>query len=203
MNKRKSISLGIMILGLGFIFWGMFSVLGQPDYSIANTTDIVSNKLVVENIEKSDYHVVSTVDKVLYPVYPIEGDNIGSLTIPALNLELPVFQGTSHNELKNGVGHFLQSVLPGENDNSVLSGHRETVFRKLGDLVIGDLLIVETSAGIFTYEVSGTRIVDKDDKTVIVPTESAVLTMTTCYPFNYVGPAPDRYIVSANLVINE
>lgn len=192
-----------MILGLGFIFWGVFSVLGQPDYSIANTTDIVSNKLVVENIEKSDYHVVSTVDKVLYPVYPIEGDNIGSLTIPALNLELPVFQGTSHNELKNGVGHFLQSVLPGENDNSVLSGHRETVFRKLGDLVIGDLLIVETSAGIFTYEVSGTRIVDKDDKTVIVPTESAVLTMTTCYPFNYVGPAPDRYIVSANLVINE
>ena len=213
MNKIKSlleklsligtISLGIMILGVGFIFGGMFSILGQPDYSIAKTTDIDLNKVVEENVEKTNDDVVPKVAKVLYPVYPLEGDNIGSLTIPALKLELPIFQGTNDKELKKGVGHFMQSVLPGEKDNSVLSGHRETVFRKIGELVIGDLLIVETSAGTFTYEVSGTRIVDKDDKTVIVPTEDAVLTMSTCYPFNYFGPAPDRYIVSADLLINE
>lgn len=101
------------------------------------------------------------------------------------------------------MGHFIQSVLPGEQDNSVLSGHRDTVFREIGDLLIGDLLIVETSAGIFTYEVTGTRIVDKDDQTVIVPTDHAVLTLTTCYPFRYVGPAPDRYIVSADLLIGK
>lgn len=213
MNKRKSlwnrlslittISLGIMILGIGFISWGIFSMWSHPDYSITNTTDIDSNKMAEKNVEKSNTNIVSTADKTLYPVYPVEGDKIGSLTIPDLNLELPVFQGTGDKELKKGVGHFIESVLPGEGDNSVLSGHRETVFRKIGDLVIGDLLIVETAAGIFTYEVSGTRIVDKDDKTVIVPTEHAVLTMSTCYPFNYVGPAPDRYIVSADLLISE
>ena len=211
MNKRKllwdkfslitSISLGIMILGAGFIFWGISSVWGQPDYSITEDRDI--NDLVEINIEEPDNDVVSTVEKILYPEYPVKGDNIGSLIIPSLNLELPIFQGTSEKELKKGVGHFIQSVLPGEEDNSVLSGHRETVFRKIGDLVIGDLVIVETSAGKFTYEVSGTRIVDKDDRTVIVPTEDGVLTMTTCYPFNYTGPAPDRYIVSADLIISK
>jgi len=139
-------------------------------------------------------------DKILYPVYPAEGDNIGILTIPVLNQQLPIFQGTGVKELEKGVGHFNQSVLPGEEDNCVFSGHRDTVFSEIGNLKIGDPLIVQTSAGTFTYEMKGTRIVHKDDKTVIVPTDHAVLTMTTCYPFDYVGSAPDRYIISADLV---
>lgn len=136
----------------------------------------------------------------LYPKYPVEGDNIGSLTIPALKRRLPVIEGTGDKDLKRGVGHFTQSVLPGENDNCVFSGHRDTVFRQLDKLKIGDKLIVQTHAGTFTYKVSGTRIVHQDDKTVIVPTKSAILTMTTCYPFYFIGSAPDRYIVSATLV---
>ena len=138
--------------------------------------------------------------KPVYPENPAEGDLIGSLTIPALNRKLPVFKGTGDRELSKGVGHFIQSVRPGEEDNSVLSGHRETVFRRLYRLIIGDQLIVETSDGIFTYAVTGTRIVHKDDKTVIVPTDHAVLTLTTCYPFYFLGRAPQRYIVSATLV---
>jgi len=84
----------------------------------------------------------------------------------------------------------------------LFSGHRETVFRQLGNLKIGDQLIVQTSAGTFIYEVKGTRIIHEDDKTVIVPTDHAVLTLSTCYPFNTPGYSPDRYIVSANLVKN-
>ena len=144
--------------------------------------------------------VLTAADKTFYPVNPAEGDNIGSLTIPALNRKLPIIQGTGDKELKEGVGHFTQSVLPGEEDNCVFSGHRETVFRQLGKLKIGDQLIVQTSAGTFTYEVNGTRIVHEDDKTVIVPTAHAVLTMTTCYPFYTPGYFPERYIVSAVLV---
>lgn len=147
--------------------------------------------------------VLPVAEKTVYPVYPVypgEGDTIGSLTIPALQRELPILQGTGVAELKKGVGHFAQSVLPGEDDNCVFSGHRETVFRQLDALKIGDLLIVQTSAGTFTYKVNGTRIVHQDDKTVIVPTDHAVLTMTTCYPFNTPGYYPDRYIVTADLV---
>ena len=91
--------------------------------------------------------------------------------------------------MSKGVGHFTKSVLPGEEDNCVLSGHRDIVFRQLGNLKIGDQLIVETSAGTFTYEVEGTRSVHKDDKTVIVSTDHAVLSVITCYPFYFIRDA--------------
>ena len=133
---------------------------------------------------------------------PADG-TIGSLSIPALKQKWPIVQGTGDSELKKGVGHFIQSAMPGGDDNCVLSGHRTTVFAKLGKLTIGDRLIVQTSAGTFTYEIARIRIVHKDDLTVIVHTDHAVLTLTTCYPFVYVGSAPDRYIVSADLVARQ
>ena len=194
------LSLGFMVLGIGCISWSMFSMFR---FSIPSTYGAELNKVTGDSTVplKLDPSLVLPVpDKTLYPVNPAEGDTIGSLTIPALKLDLPIIQGTGVNELEKGVGHFAQSVLPGEKDNCVLSGHRETVFRKLGNLKIGDTLIVQTVAGTFPYEVTGTRIVHADDKTVIVPTNEAVLTLTTCYPFNTPGYFPDRYIVSAALV---
>ena len=192
------LSLGFMVLGIGCISWAMFSMWVQSDYSIPTTPPGLTAEGV--NVKSDPSLVLPAPDKTLYPVYPAEGDNIGSLTIPALKQKLPIIQGTGVKELKKGVGHFIQSVLPGEEDNCVLSGHRDTVFAKLGKLMIGDQLIVQTSAGTFTYEVKGTRIVHEDDKTVIVPTDHAVLTLTTCYPFYTPGYFPDRYIVSAALV---
>jgi len=206
------LSLGFMGLGIGCITWAIFSLWVPYFYSadatsihVSNPTTFVSeqNKLTGDSIATMKSGNSSddlNLDKIIYPVYPAEGENIGSLTIPALNRKLSIFQGTDVKELNKGVGHFNQSVLPGEEDNCVLSGHRDTVFSQIGNLKIGDKLIVITSAGTFTYEVNGTRIVHKDDNTVIVPTDHAVLTMTTCYPFNFLGDAPDRYIVSSSLV---
>ena len=206
------LSLGFIVLGIGFIFWAIYSLCTQSNYS----ADAISSRLAASSSSaaglnrKTDGNTATmelnhsiiplASNKTLYPEYPSEGDKIGSLTIPALKRVLPIIQGTDVNDLKKGVGHFIQSVLPGEEDNCVFSGHRETVFRQLGKLMIGDLLIVKTSAGTFTYAVNGTRIVHADDKTVIVPIDHAVLTMTTCYPFNTPGYFPDRYIVCANLV---
>jgi len=196
-----ALSLGFIVFGIGCIFWAMFNIFSQSHY-FADTTHS-SYSTAVKTVKSDPSIVHPTPNKNIYPVYPEEGDNIGSLTIPALNRKLPIIQGTGVNELKEGVGHFTQSVLPGEEDNCVFSGHRDTVFRQIGNLKIGDKLIVQTSAGIFTYEVNGTRIVHEDDKTVIVPTDNAILTMTTCYPFDFIGNAPDRYIVSANLIKSE
>lgn len=189
------LSLGFVVLGIGCISWAIFSMWVQSNDYPADTT--FSSYSIPTHISSDVSHVLPAPDKTLYLVYPAEGDNIGSLTIPVLNQKLPIIQGTGEEELKKGVGHFVQSVLPGEEDNCILSGHRETVFRQLGKLKIGDLLIVQTSAGTFNYEVNGTRIVDKDNQTVIVPTDHATLTMTTCYPFDTPGYFPDRYIVSA------
>lgn len=135
-----------------------------------------------------------------YPETPEIGDLMGELIIPKLDAALPIIHGTDEDELEKGVGHFADSVLPGENDNSVLSGHRDTVFRELGEVGKGDLLIVKTHTGTFTYKVRQVRIVDEDDRTVIVPKPKAILTVSTCYPFDYVGYAPDRYILVADLI---
>ena len=190
--------------GVGCISWAMLSLWAQSYYS-ANAVSSYSVGYTAESIKAGSANALdlNASDKTLYPIYPAEGDKIGSLTIPALKRKLPILQGTGVKELKQGVGHFTQSVLPGEEDNCVLSGHRETVFKQLGKLKAGDQLIVQTSAGTFTYEVNGTRIVHADDKTVIVPIDHAVLTMTTCYPFNTPGYFPDRYIVSAVLVASK
>ncbi|WP_083270562.1 class D sortase [Bacillus marinisedimentorum] len=136
----------------------------------------------------------------LYENRPQKGDHVGELFIPKLEARLPIYHGTDEDELEKGVGHFADSVLPGEKDNSVLSGHRDTVFRSLGKVGKGDLLIARTSAGEFTYKVRQVRIVDEDDRTVIVPKPKATLTVSTCYPFDFIGSAPERYILVADLI---
>ena len=130
------------------------------------------------------------------------GDLIGTLTIAALQATLPIYEGTDDNSLTKGVGHFLGSVMPGVQDNSVLSGHRDSVFQHLGALKLGELLVVNTASGTFKYKINKFRIVDANDRTVIVPTSTAVLTLTTCYPFIFFGNAPQRFIVSAQMIAN-
>ena len=137
---------------------------------------------------------------VVYSPYPKVGDVIGTISLPSLKEKLPIVEGTDDAELKRGVGHYVRSVLPGIKDNSVLAGHRDSVFSNLGKLALGDPIVVRTTAGEFTYMVTKFRIVMADDRTVIVPTPSAVLTLSTCYPFRFIGNAPKRYIVTAELV---
>jgi sortase A len=134
---------------------------------------------------------------------PKVGDVIGTLSIPKIKKTIKIIEGTGTKELKLGVGHYVGSVLPGVSDNSVLAGHRDSVFRNLGQLKIGDLVTVRTSYGTFVYEVHKIRIVNANDRTVIVPTKDAILTLSTCYPFRFIGNAPKRYVVQAGLVIGE
>ncbi len=137
---------------------------------------------------------------ISYPSNPQIGDLMGELIIPKLGASLPIIHGTDEDELEKGVGHYAGSVMPGQSDNSVLSGHRDTVFRELGQVGKGDEFIVRTADGTFTYRVRQVRIVDEDDRTVIVPKPRATLTVSTCYPFDFVGYAPERYILVADLV---
>lgn len=134
-----------------------------------------------------------------YTSAPQKGEVIGKMTIPRLNRQLPIIEGTGQAELRKGVGHYIGSVLPGIKNNSVLAGHRDSVFRGLGELEIGDTVTVETEAGTFTYRIQKQQIVEKDDLSVVQPDDEPILTLITCYPFNYVGNAPKRYILTAKL----
>jgi sortase A len=189
----KFLSIGLIALGIICICWAAIHIWNQT------VTSLDGQK------KNPPWAAKNSIGKQInfYKEQPVAGDQIGVLSIPALNQKWPIIEGTEEAELEKGVGHFSQSVLPGLSDNCVLSGHRDTVFSEIGKLVIGDELVVETVAGKFTYEISNIRIVDKDDRTVIVPTDHAVLTVTTCYPFIFVGSAPERYILVADLVKNE
>ncbi|MCK6208151.1 class D sortase [Bacillus infantis] len=139
-------------------------------------------------------------EKPIIPVFKT-GDIIGILEIPALKAELPIIKGTDEEELEKGVGHYAGTVFPGQKDQILLSGHRDTVFRKIGELKMGDELVVKMPYGDFTYEIIDSFIVDADDTTVIKPTApEEILTLSTCYPFYFVGSAPERYILTAKRV---
>ena len=197
------LSAGALVLGIGRVVWALVNISAQPAgvaYQEPTRAPLLSTASAEPTVQLA---VVATATPVVYSVQGRPGERVGTLIIPSLKQTLPIIEGTRASDLKKGVGHFAKSVMPGKPDNCVLSGHRDTVFRKLGELKKGDHLVVETAEGKFTYEVARTRIVDKDDRTVIVPTETAVLTVTTCYPFEYIGSAPDRYIVSADLVGRE
>lgn len=192
------LSPGLFILGISLIIWASYQI---HESNMSTSAPVTSIEKQIETVTlPSDTKEVIVEKQILYPVRPTEGENIGSLTIPALDQTIPIFHGTDEDELKKGIGHFAQSALPGESDNSVLSGHRDTVFRKLGQLKLSDKLIVKTSAGVFTYEIKEIKIVDRNDKTIITPSDDSVLTVTTCYPFNFIGSAPDRYILIADLI---
>ena len=210
--KRRSISLFLKLLiltGVVCIGWGLVELRGQTadyDPSIQMTEIPVINSGIHRRIptDIDDQPLltqqVSIAQPVLYHTFPAVGDKIGTLSFPKLKRTVPIIQGTERSQLKKGAGHYIQSALPGEIENSVISGHRETTFRNIGRLVVGDIVIAKTSAGTFTYKVTGTRIVEADDRTVIVSKDTATLTLTTCYPFNTPGYFPQRYIVSAQLV---
>ena len=123
---------------------------------------------------------------------------IGLLEIPKLDKELPIVEGTTLDDLAKGVGHYKTSSLPGANDQIVLSGHRDTVFQRFGELKKCDKVTVKLKSGSYNYVIDHMKIVDADDLTIIHSTKPREeLVLTTCYPFHYVGNAPKRYIIYA------
>ena len=125
---------------------------------------------------------------------------LGVLRVPKLQLEVPVFNGTDDLTLNRGVGRIVGSARVGENGNVGIAGHRDGFFRGLKDVGIGDTMNLETTNGTETYVVDKIQVVNPDDVSVLRPTPEASLTLVTCYPFYFIGSAPQRYIVHASIV---
>ena len=119
------------------------------------------------------------------------------LRIPRLGLEVPVLDGTDEWTLNRAVGHIEDTPKPGAEGNSGIAGHRDGFFRGLKDIRAGDLLEIETQNSIDRYQVERTWIVEPEDVSVLDPTASPSVTLVTCYPFYFVGSAPQRFIVRA------
>jgi sortase A len=126
---------------------------------------------------------------------------IGRIEIPRLLLSVVVVEGVDKTTLRRAVGHIPGTALPGHPGNVGLAGHRDTFFRPLKDLKIKDEVQLSTVEGSFKYEVESLKVVEPDNVGVLAPSGENVLTLVTCYPFYYVGPAPKRWIVRARQVV--
>ena len=122
------------------------------------------------------------------------------IEIPKINLAAMVVEGDSAKQLLLGPGHITQTPLPGEPGNAVITAHRDTFFRHIYELSPGDEILVERNGQTFRYAVTGKKIVKPEDVSVLQRTGDAELTLITCYPTYYVGPAPERLVVFSKLV---
>ncbi len=124
-------------------------------------------------------------------------DPLAVLRIPKLRLEVAVLPGTDDRTLDRALGHIEGTALPGTDGNLGIAGHRDGFFRGLKDIAPGDVIEIDTIQGKDVFRVERTWIVDPEDVSVLDPTPTRALTLVTCYPFYFVGSAPQRFIVRA------
>jgi LPXTG-site transpeptidase (sortase) family protein len=125
---------------------------------------------------------------------------LAELSIPRLGLSAVVLHGSDAHTLRLGLGHIENTPVPGESGNVAIAGHRDSFFRPLRNVHVGDDILLDTSEERLHYRVSLLRVVHADDTGVIGPTPDATLTLVTCYPFWFIGQAPDRFVVRATRV---
>lgn len=125
---------------------------------------------------------------------------VGRLEVPRLRLSAPVVEGIGARALLTGVGRVTRTAFPGEADNVGIAGHRDSHFRRLKDIAAGDLIRVHTPDGVFWYRVDSTFVVRRHRGDLLNATGRPMLTLVTCYPFYWVGHAPERFIVRASLI---
>jgi sortase A len=127
------------------------------------------------------------------------GSYLFRLSFPRQKATFDVVEGTTRKSLRKGPGHLEGSSMPGAG-NSVIAGHRDTHFRMLKDVAVGDEIRIDAGTKRHVYRIISTHIVPPTDTSSLKPSEDPVLTLVTCYPFYFIGPAPDRFVVRAKAV---
>ena len=128
------------------------------------------------------------------------GEPIGTISVPRLGLSAVVAEGDDKPVLDNAAGHLPDTALPWNDGNTAVAAHRDGLFRPLKGIKVGDIVRFETVHGDFEYRVKESYIVEPDDIWVLNPTLEPTLTLISCYPFNFIGNAPKRFIVKAERV---
>lgn len=196
---------GVGIVIVNFLQWNTGHTAAQ-DFTEKEVKEVTE---VAQTLEKDMMYTSPSIEEPT-PVFTNEiqqaaGTEVAALLIPKIGQKYSIYWGTDTSTLTQGVGMFVSDLttVPGGYGHTVLSGHRDTVFTRLDELEKGDLLHVQYDGKLFSYEVTDTWITHEDDRTVIVEKEESMLTLTTCYPFDFIGFAPDRYIVQAKLVAEQ
>jgi len=172
-----------------FLAFGVFA-LGYAGFVFAdsNAYQALETKKFEQPGRLSEPHILA------------EGDVIGEMQVPRLGLSVMVVQGDSPASLRHAVGHLAKSALPGEWGNVALAGHRDTYFRPVRDIHLGDEVRFKTLEHTFEYVVESIEVVAPSDIQILDVFTGHDLTLITCFPFYYVGSAPKRFVVRAREV---
>ncbi|HEU5139787.1 MAG TPA: class D sortase [Bacillales bacterium] len=190
------IAIGLLLIGVCF---GKAWLFHQKVHHVVQET---KQQFALKNSEK---HPVSNQKQMIkaresIPVYQ-KGDVIGILDIPEADIEFPIYQGISDKELSAGAGHYVNTDLPGGNDQIVIPAHNTTEFARIGKLKEGDLVQIKTEYGDFQYQVNAVKIVEEEKVNIIHGTApNEVLVLFTCYPFTALWHSDQRYVVFAEKV---
>lgn len=125
------------------------------------------------------------------------GRPLAVLRVDDLDLEVPVYGDTGERNLNRGAGHIEGTAAPGSDGNVGIAAHRDGYFRALQDVALGDTIELDSGSGVRRYRVTDLSVVEPTDVSSLRPTPQPALTLVTCYPFYFVGNAPQRYIVRA------
>jgi sortase A len=196
-RRRPSIArwLELPLLVLGFLCLGYYA------YASAETLlyQAYENRELESILESRSTHARVSGTAPRHELAP--GERVGRIEIPRLRISAIIKAGSDARTLQLAVGHIPGTALPGERGNVGLAGHRDTFFRRLQNIRPDDEIRVTTPEHVFNYRVVRTDVVEPNDVWVLEPTDYSALTLVTCYPFTYVGSAPQRFIVRAQLAV--
>lgn len=172
-----------------FLICGIL-ILAYAAYTVADAH-------AYQAVEKARFENVRVANNYEPRHHVAQGDVIGELEVPRLGIQTIVEQGDSPEILRRAVGHLVGTSMPGNQGNVALAGHRDTFFRPLRNIRQGDTVTLKTPEGTFQYQVESTSVVPPSDIQVLQPSGGKTLTLISCFPFYYVGPAPNRFVVRA------
>jgi LPXTG-site transpeptidase (sortase) family protein len=189
--------------------WRNWKKSGSPEFParrsdprrIVSTVLLVIGGVLCTSVTSSYAWMYIAQKKLLheFKTHQPAGEILTKLSIPRIGLRAVVIEGTSSRSLLLGPGHMTGSAIPGSNGNSVIAGHRDTFFRHLHSLKNGDAIYVLRSGKRFHYTVIGKKVVQANDISVLRDIRGSELTLITCYPAHFIGPAPQRLIIVAKL----
>jgi len=205
----KRLQGALLVAGLALVGYAVFTYVSGKVYSrdavakfhSASESQPASARVPLKSVTDVDYSQWDSKRIAEYKASLAEhfDEPLALLRVDSIHLEVPVFEGTSDLVLNRGVGWIQGTARVGDPGNVGLAGHRDGFFRGLKDVKVGDSMELETTAGTETYVIDWIKLVAKDDVSVLKVESAPALTLVTCYPFYFVGSAPQRYIVHASL----
>lgn len=206
----------IFMVGLAMVSVGFFSYIeNESVLAIFITSRDLGSSVGLHGVDESmslapnsaqpvaKETAAASPDGALTVPFYYEGDQCGQIRIPSVDIAVNVYQGDSEDELRLGAGHYNGSFFPGQDGNIVIASHRTTYFRNLENIAVGDKVEFETTYGLFTYQVREISILKNDFSAIPEDLDHEQLTLYTCYPFVYIGNAPERFVVFCDLIGSE